>query len=113
MHFPTLLELAKAVDLEMIEITNFNEFYEDNRHNHAHLLKKLSVLNSAHKLEREQQEIIGTTPFPPTLFMYSSTLLFFHAGLRTTFVFRKSLLPGGEGEASVPPHDPMLSSRGK
>jgi len=97
----------------MIEITNFNEFYEDNRHNYAHLLKKLSVLNSAHKLEREQQEIIGTPFLPPPPPQCSTHLFFSYTGLRTTFVFRKSLFPGGEGgDASTPSHDPMLSSSG-
>mmetsp|Transcript_1286 Transcript_1286/g.2006 ORF Transcript_1286/g.2006 Transcript_1286/m.2006 type:complete len:107 (-) Transcript_1286:432-752(-) len=30
-HFPTLVEMAKESDLQMLQIDNFREFYEDHR----------------------------------------------------------------------------------
>jgi len=70
-HFPTLLRLAKKHGLEMIEITNFLEFFEDHNKAFDHYLKKLNVLEKDKKsLNPGQAEIIG---------------------LFTMFVFRKRL----------------------
>jgi len=58
-HFPSLLKLANLHGLNMLEIANLLEFYEDNRKNHFDHLKNLKVMNSQGKFEPQQKELIG------------------------------------------------------
>lgn len=58
-HFPSLIKLAKEYDLQMLGITNLNEFYEDNRKNYADKLKAMAVLDKKGKILAPQMEIIG------------------------------------------------------
>lgn len=69
-HFPTLLQIAKQFHLEMIEITNFQEFYEDYKANFSTLLKSMAVLDKKGKIIPEQMDLIG---------------------LKTIFIFRKDV----------------------
>lgn len=68
-HFPTLLQLARKLQLEMVEVVNFIDFYEDHKKSH----------------EAALTEIMGWTKTNKKLFPNQLELI----GLRTTFVFRK------------------------
>jgi len=56
-HFPSLMKIARELGLVMLEITNFLEFYEDNRKTHQDKLK--TVLQKEQKLMTTQHEIIS------------------------------------------------------
>ncbi|KAL6078775.1 hypothetical protein QOT17_001405 [Balamuthia mandrillaris] len=68
-HFPTLLALADQHGLEMIEISNYLDIYEDQRYNYASLLKGMAVY------DRKNNSILPT----------QLELI----GLKTNFVFKK------------------------
>jgi len=68
-HFPTLIKMCAENGLEVLEICNLLEFYEDNRRNYYDRLKELKVLLKHGKLDPAQRDLIG---------MY------------TTFVFQKT-----------------------
>eukprot|EP01116_Phalansterium_solitarium_P005542 TRINITY_DN17305_c0_g1_i1.p1 TRINITY_DN17305_c0_g1~~TRINITY_DN17305_c0_g1_i1.p1 ORF type:complete len:283 (-),score=98.93 TRINITY_DN17305_c0_g1_i1:14-862(-) len=67
-HFSSFIQAAAQAGLQMIEITNLNDFYEDHRKNHVEQLKQWKVTNSKGQIDPSQKEIIG---------------------LYTTFVFQK------------------------
>eukprot|EP01103_Thecamoeba_quadrilineata_P010821 TRINITY_DN2442_c0_g1_i1.p1 TRINITY_DN2442_c0_g1~~TRINITY_DN2442_c0_g1_i1.p1 ORF type:complete len:170 (+),score=19.82 TRINITY_DN2442_c0_g1_i1:349-858(+) len=58
-HFPTFISLAKSESLKMLEITNFSEFFEDNKKNYGDKLKALNVLDKKGKFQQSQSDIIG------------------------------------------------------
>ncbi|PRP80722.1 hypothetical protein PROFUN_11595 [Planoprotostelium fungivorum] len=68
-HFPTLIKKCAENGLEMLEISNLLEFYEDNKRNYYDRLKEMKVLLKDGRLDPLQKDLIG---------MYS------------TFVFQKS-----------------------
>jgi len=68
-HFPTLIKLAQDIGMNMLEITNLCEFYEDNRKHYAEHLKTTVLINKQGKIEPAQKDLIG---------------------LYTTFVFQKT-----------------------
>eukprot|EP01100_Stratorugosa_tubuloviscum_P000954 TRINITY_DN1211_c0_g2_i1.p1 TRINITY_DN1211_c0_g2~~TRINITY_DN1211_c0_g2_i1.p1 ORF type:complete len:294 (+),score=124.51 TRINITY_DN1211_c0_g2_i1:62-883(+) len=67
-HFPSLIRIAKLVGFEVLEISNFCEFYEENKWNYIDYLNALRVLDKENEINPNQIEIIG---------------------LFTTFIFRK------------------------
>jgi len=65
-HFPSLLGLAKKLRLEMIEIVNFIDFYEDHRKSHeASLMEIMGWTKKSKKLFPNQLELIGCISFTP------------------------------------------------
>jgi len=56
-HFSSFMKIARELGLIMLEITNFLEFYEDNRKIHSDKLK--TVLQKEQKLMETQHEIIS------------------------------------------------------
>jgi hypothetical protein len=60
-HFPTFLRLAKQFQLRMIEITNANEFYEENKRVYFDTLKRWGVLQKSHKFKflPEQKDVLS------------------------------------------------------
>ncbi len=63
-HFPTLLRLTERLGFEMIEMMNFQEFYEDHRNNHVRSLIDCGVIeNAKHKksLHPDQFDLIGNS----------------------------------------------------
>jgi mRNA (guanine-N7-)-methyltransferase len=60
-HFPTLLRIAKQFQLRMIEITNANEFYEENKRIYNDSLKQWGVLQKSYKFKflPEQRDVLG------------------------------------------------------
>jgi len=58
-HFPTLIKLAKDEGLTLVTISNFEEFYEDNKRNFEDQLKALKVPNKEKKIEKDQMAIIS------------------------------------------------------
>jgi hypothetical protein len=60
-HFPTLLQLARKLQLEMVEIVNFIDFYEDHKKSHeAALTEIMGWTKTNKKLFPNQLELIGT-----------------------------------------------------
>ena len=60
-HFPTLLQLAKKLQLEMVEVVNFIDFYEDHKKSHeAALTEIMGWTKTNKKLFPNQLELIGT-----------------------------------------------------
>jgi len=58
-HFPSFVRAAESVGLNMLEITNLIDFYEDHKKNYAELLKSLGVLTKQGKIEPQQKDLIG------------------------------------------------------
>jgi len=58
-HFPSLVRIASEYQLVMIDITNLQDFYEENKKNYGDLLKTSGVLNKQGKIEPAQSDIIG------------------------------------------------------
>jgi len=51
--------MAAQVGLQMVEITNLNDFYDDNRKTHQEQLKALKVLNVKGQIDPIQREVSG------------------------------------------------------
>jgi hypothetical protein len=59
-HFPTLLQLAKKLQLEMVEVVNFIDFYEDHKKSHEGALTEIMGWTKTNKkLFPNQLELIG------------------------------------------------------
>ena len=63
-HFPTLLQLARKVGLEMVDISNFLNFYEDYKKTYEpQLVEIMGWGKTERKMIDNQLELIGTLFF--------------------------------------------------
>jgi len=53
------VRLAASFGLNMLDITNLNDFYDDHKKNFNEQLKQLNVLSKQGKIEQPQKDLIG------------------------------------------------------
>jgi len=58
-HFPSFINLCKSHDLVLVEATNLNDFYEENKKNYESKLKQCGVLVGKNKIDPAQMELIS------------------------------------------------------
>jgi len=58
-HFPSFLQFMNELGFDMIEITNFNDIYEDYKRTYHQYLKSLNAFDKKGKLHTDQMEILG------------------------------------------------------
>jgi len=59
-HFPSLIKIARETKLKMLDISNFNQFYEDRKRQNAELLSKMNVFTKTHpNFHQDQKTVIG------------------------------------------------------
>ncbi|KAF2071649.1 hypothetical protein CYY_007042 [Polysphondylium violaceum] len=58
-HFPSFINLCKSHDLVLVEATNLNDFYEENKKNYESKLKQCGVMVGKNKIDPAQMELIS------------------------------------------------------